>query len=575
MLLDRLFPRRDHRRVLDALGHSHPIIVFRPDGVVLNANPRFCALFGYAAAELVGHHHRLLVDPAEGASAAYGAFWDRLREGRFEAAEYRRIAKGGREVWIQASYNPVIGRGGRVLKIVKLASDVTARKLADADAAGQIAAIDRSQAVVQFTLDGTILSANPLFLQAMGYEAAEIIGRHHRVFMPEAEADAPAYAAFWRSLAVGEASAGRFRRIGRDGREVWIRATYTPIRDMAGRPFKVVKYATDVTAETLREADHAGQIKAIRRSQAVIEFALDGTILDANEVFLAATGYARDQVIGRHHRMFLRPEDAAAADYAAFWDRLRGGEALSAEYRRIDRTGREFWIRATYTPILDALGRPFKVVKYATETTAQVEARHRASARAERTLADVQAMATATEDLSGTVRRIAGSMAESRGMVDRIQERAALADQATRRLDEAARSMDSIVQFIRAIAAQITLLSLNATIEAARAGETGKGFAVVAGEVKSLARETATATERFSAEIGGMQSVASEVVAALAAIAAALGAIQDIVGATAAAVDQQTEVTGDIARSLQEASAGVAGMAEELRSAVGSGALAA
>ncbi|HYD98173.1 MAG TPA: PAS domain S-box protein, partial [Alphaproteobacteria bacterium] len=195
------------RALVEAIGRSQAVIEFAPDGTILSANATFLAVMGYAESEVVGRHHRIFVDPEEARGADYEAFWQRLRQGEFQAAEYRRIGKGGREVWIQATYTPIPGIGGRTARIVKFATDVTARKLRDADQAGQIAAIHRTQAVIEFDLQGTILTANQNFLDAMGYTLAEIQGRHHSLFMEPAEAAQEAYRQFWRRLARGEAQA--------------------------------------------------------------------------------------------------------------------------------------------------------------------------------------------------------------------------------------------------------------------------------------------------------------------------------------------------------------------------------
>ena len=564
---------REAQATLRALTLSQAMVEFDPDGTIRYHNDHFARLVQARTAPLVGEPHRVLVDPAEAASPAYTAFWDALRQGEARTGEFRRIARDGTDIWIEASYTPVRGREGRVRRIVKLARDITARKLADADAAGQIAAINRSQAVIEFALDGTIRHANAIFLEAMGYAAEEVVGRQHRLFVTPETAASADYAGFWDSLRAGEARAGEFLRLGKGGREVWIRATYTPILDPAGRPFKVVKYAMDVTLERQRMADFVGQLEAIGRSQAVIQFDLDGRILDANAVFLEAMGYGIEEIRGRHHRIFVRPEEVEDPAYAAFWGRLRAGEALAGEFGRLAKGGRQAWIRATYTPILDALGRPFKIVKYATDTTSQVEARERAALSADGTMGSVQAVLAATAALTSSVGDIARSMARSRAMVQETHDRAVAADAATRRLGEGTRSMDAIVRMIEEIASQISLLALNATIEAARAGEAGRGFAVVASEVKALAMQTADATKRISADIAGMQGAAREVVGALGTIGQSLGTLQEVVGTAAGAADQQASVTGEIAEALKAASQGVAGMAQDLKDAADAGSL--
>ncbi len=241
-----------------------------------------------------------------------------------------------------------------------------------ADLRGQIAAINKSQAVIQFTLDGTILDANDNFLNALGYRLDEIRGQHHSMFVEPAYRQSNEYRAFWSKLSRGEFDAGQYKRIGKGGKEIWIQASYNPVMDAHGKPVKVVKYATDVTEQVLRNADFAGQLAAINKAQAVIQFSLDGRILEANDNFLNTLGYRLDEVRGQHHSMFVEPAFRQSAEYRAFWDKLGRGEYDAAQYKRIGKGGKEVWIQASYNPILDPNGKPFKVVKYATDVTAQV-----------------------------------------------------------------------------------------------------------------------------------------------------------------------------------------------------------
>ena len=358
-----------------AIERTQAVVEFAPDGRVLRGNERFLETMGYSAAEVRGQRHAMFVTPEEAGSPGYAAFWAALRRGEFQAGEFLRLAKGGREVWLQATYTPIRGPGGRVTRVVNFATDITAAKQRAADHAGQIAVIDRVQAVIGFALDGTILDANANFLSVMGYTLDEVRGQRHAMFVTPEERESPAYRDFWAALRRGEPQSGEFLRLAKGGREVWIQANYNPVLDAAGRLCKVVKFATDITAAKQRAADHAGQIAAINRVRAVIEFALDGTILDANANFLSVTGYTLDEVRGQQHAMFVTPEERESPAYRDFWAALRRGEPQSGEFLRLAKGGREVWIQANYNPVLDAAGRPVKVVKFATDITAEVHQR--------------------------------------------------------------------------------------------------------------------------------------------------------------------------------------------------------
>src|ERR1700744_5804495 len=251
----------------------------------------------------------MFVPVAERDSAEYRALWSALNRGEFQAAEFRRIAKNGQEIWIEASYNPILDAAGKPVKVVKFATDVTQKKMRSLADNSQLPAIHRAQAVIQFDLDGTIVTANENFLKTMGYSLKEIEGRHHRMFVAADQRDSAEYRHFWEALNRGEFQAAEYRRVAKGGREVWILASYNPILDTAGKPRGVVKFATDITEEKLKNADLAGQIEAIGKSQAVIEFNMDGTIITANENFLNALGYSLSDIKGRHHSMFVEPSE--------------------------------------------------------------------------------------------------------------------------------------------------------------------------------------------------------------------------------------------------------------------------
>jgi methyl-accepting chemotaxis protein len=538
----------------DAIERSQAVIEFDLGGTIVAANENFLTTVGYAIEEIRGKHHSMFVEPADRDSAGYRDFWAKLRSGEFQAAQYKRIGKGGREIWIQASYNPVLDKQGKPVGVIKFATDITAEKIRSMEADGKIAAIHRAQAVIEFDMDGSIITANDNFLGVIGYSLAEIQGHHHRMFVDPVERDSAAYRAFWDSLNRGDYQSASYKRIGKDGREVWILATYNPILDERGKPFKVVKFATDITAHKLKSANSDGQIEAIEKSQAVIEFRMDGTIVSANQNFLDAVGYTLGEIKGRHHSMFVEPSERSSADYAEFWANLNRGNYQSAEYKRLGKGGREIWIQASYNPILDLNGKPFKVVKYATDTTALAIGRMKAV----RARALIDSVAAGSEEMSASIQEISQTMVKSRQTTTSAVERVEAADVQAQRLNDAAQAMGGIVELIGNITSQINLLALNATIESARAGEAGRGFAVVASEVKNLATQAKQATDKITAEIEGLNGVSGDVVSALAAIKGAIEEVNEYVGSTAAAVEEQSTVTSDMSINMQRAAAELA-----------------
>jgi methyl-accepting chemotaxis protein len=392
-----------------------------------------------------------------------------------------------------------------------------------ADLEGRVQAIDRVQAVIEFDLDGTILHANDNFLRTLGYRLDEVQGRHHSMFVDRDHAQGDEYRAFWAKLARGEFDAGQYRRIGKDGREVWIQASYNPVFDSLGRARKVVKFATDITAQKMQAADFAGQLAAISKSQAVIEFDLSGRILSANANFLATMGYALEDVCGQHHSMFAEESYRTSAQYREFWAKLGRGEYDAGVYRRLGKGGREVWIQASYNPIYDMNGKPFKVVKYATDITAQV----RDTQALQRAVAQTHEVVGAAKD-GDLTRRIdtadkTGSIAElctginalvetMAGIIGQIKVAADTIGEGAREiaagntdlshrtesqaasLEETASSMDEITSTVRHTAdnaRQANQLAIEASAIASRGGDAVHGVVDTMSQISDSSRKIA------------------------------------------------------------------------------------
>ena len=355
-----------------------------------------------------------------------------------------------------------------------------------AELESQLAAIQKSHAVIEFDLVGNILTANQNFLETMGYALSDIVGQHHRMFVDAETAGSAEYQAFWDRLGQGTYDCGRYKRITHDGTEVWLQASYNPICDARGRPYKVVKYATDITEQQQRNADAQGQLEAISKVQAIIEFDLEGYILAANDLFLNAMGYLFDEIVGKHHSMFVQPQERNSAAYQKFWRSLGSGINDAGQYLRIGKNGREVWIEASYNPILDADGRPFKVVKFATDITRRFTAAQTLRVTVQG-LADSAQRAGHANDLAQQACRVAEAGGHTvREVVNTMEN-----------ISQSSRKISDIIGVMDSIAFQTNILALNAAVEAARAGEQGRGFAVVAGEVRTLAQNSASAAKEI------------------------------------------------------------------------------
>ncbi|MFP2769897.1 methyl-accepting chemotaxis protein [Oceanisphaera sp. KMM 10153] len=386
-------------------------------------------------------------------------------------------------------------------KKIKAENESLRQSLSDRE--GIIAAISDHVAVIEFSPDGIILDANPLFLELTGYRLSQITRQHHAMFCDQDYVNTKDYQAFWQRLGEGKSNRGTFRRFDASGREVWLEATYFPVKGAAGRVDRILKVAADVTRDTLSLRSHTAVSQALDRSMAVIEFSPEGDILAANENFMKATGYRLAELKGCHHRILC--DSDFYHEHPDFWSSLASGEFNSGRFRRFRRDGSPIWLEATYNPVKDADGKVIRVIKFASDITEQVLKDDRIEQAA--LLAHTMAQQTAGE-IENSRHAITSAMNTSTLIADKVKITEAVLD----RLNEQAKSISDIVDTISGVANQTNLLALNAAIEAARAGEQGRGFAVVADEVRQLASRTTGATEDIAAIVAQNRNVTQDVI---------------------------------------------------------------
>ncbi len=425
----------DAKAILAAMQRSQAIIEFDPQGKILTANENFCKTLGYELSEIIGQHHRIFVDPADAASAGYREFWVQLARGEFDRRQYKRIGKGGREIWIEASYNPVF-RGSKPYKIVKFATDITATRLKSAEDAGKIDAISRAQAVIEFTPNGDILSAN----------------ENHSMFCEPAYSRSDAYRDFWAKLRNGEFIADEFKRIGHGGRQVWIQASYNPIFGLNGSVMKVVKFATDVTGRVNNSEELAGALKDLADGD--LDQHLDRQFIPALETLRISFNDSIDKLKQAMRAVGLNAQAITAGS----------SEIHNAAVDLSKRTEQQ-------------------------------------AASIEETAAALEQITTAVADSSRRAEEAGTLVAQTKLGAERSSEVVRNAVEAMGKIETSSREISSIIGVIDEIAFQTNLLALNAGVEAARAGEAGKGFAVVAQEVRELAQRSAKAAKEIKSLI--------------------------------------------------------------------------
>ena len=407
-------------------------------------------------------------------------------------------------------------------------------------------ALDKSQAITSFTPDGIILHANENFLSATGYRLEDIVGKHHSIFCEDAYTRTAEYKEFWADLRDGKFQSNSFKRINRSGKAIYIQATYNPIHDVDGSVVGVIKYCTDITIPTLKTAE------AVARTQASITFTPEGVIKDANDTFLAATGYRLDEIQGQHHRMFCPPDIVNSSEYQSFWADLAAGASNTGEFKRINSHGDLLWLRASYSPDYDNTGKVVSVTKHANDITQERKVK-------ERTIDISTTTASAIAEMNQSITEISKSMSVARERAQLTSSSVDGTKEIVGRLSTTSEGMSKTVEFIYFIADQINLLALNAAVESARAGEAGRGFAVVAGEVKNLASSATNFTQSIAKEIEAVQAISGEISENMEHMINSISDLSTSTAFVATAIEQQNVVVSDIAIQMEDLTTLVAG----------------
>ena len=452
---------------------------------------------------------------------------------------------------------------------------------------GLLDSVDENFAVISFDSIGNILNANGNFLNALGYKKDEIIGKHHKIFCETSYINSNEYAVFWDNLGKGISQVGEFKRIKKDGSFIWIQASYTTVKDSKGKTTGVIKFAQDITQQKIKTLDYESQLDAISKSQAVIEFDMNGIILKANDNFLNTLGYTLNEIIGKHHKMFCENEYVNSSEYSEFWEKLNRGNFDAGEYLRIGKNNKEIWIQASYNPIFDINGKPYKVVKYATDITSRKNLIFKVKNTSEEFSGSVTNLFDTTQSMSNSAEKtnlltkeasdsiktisqgsanvtnkvssmlssinsIVESSEDGKNIANDAQKKSHETSLAIEKLDTQSDRIGEVIKVISQIAFQTNILSLNAAVEAATAGEAGKGFAVVAQEVRNLATRSDEAAKEITEAVSNIQNLVKNSLELIKNISEVMKDMSNISNTIADEVQKQGELSNEVSNIMNE-----------------------
>ncbi|EMB15166.1 methyl-accepting chemotaxis sensory transducer with Pas/Pac sensor [Rhodopirellula europaea 6C] len=614
----------DYASQIAAVSKSVGMVEFELDGTLIHANSIILDDLEYSLSELQGKSHELLIEPTRNEKEKHAKLWEELRRGNFQVGEFKRITKSGKAIWFQGSFNPVLDASGKPYKVVAFKTNCTEvvqnrEKAAELKVREEI--LNMTCICSESDLKGDITAINDKFVEVSKYSRSELIGHPHSTTR---HPDMPkeVFKELWSTIGKGQIFRGKIKNLAKDGTPYYVDACIAPVMGSNGKPRKYIGVRYDITEAEIARQDADGLMNAIDQAYAFIEFDPTGKVTSANENFQRALGYTEDELVGRHHRMFVDPTYANSEEYTKFWKDLAAGHSQTDTFKRLTKSGDEIWIQAVYAPVRDDMGRVYKVVKLAFDVTEAKQAEFQViedskkqeaqaselrdamnligenatalagaseelsavstqmsgnatetssqanvvSAASEQVSMNVGTVSTGVEEMNAAIREIAKNAADAAQVSQQAVSVANTTNGTIAKLGESSIEIGKVVNVITSIAEQTNLLALNATIEAARAGEAGKGFAVVANEVKELAKETAKATEDISLKIDAIQHDTDGAVTAIREISEVIDQINDISSTIASAVEEQTATANEMGRNVAEASRGAGEIAQNITS---------